>query len=361
MPTRKVMWILWAVLALPFIGSAVQVVTGDDYPRDHDTALVELRTSDVFSDDPPLVGSYERFGGNQPGPWLFYLLAPGQELLGAAGAALTTLVVGWLCAAGTVAVARRLGGTPLMLLAGGFTLVLLAGRGLDQLANPWEPMISLLALWLVSFLLWAYCDGRFEVLPALAALVVVLATIWVFLAPVLLVCSLLAIGATVAHGWWARRDSDPATGRRLGRNVALASIVVVLLALPLLAEQVSGDPGNLTQLMDVADRSAAGRAGFSTGWTVATQQLDPWPVWAGDELALGIDGTADLDFDGLPLLAVIWLAAAAWTAWVLLRGGATESAVDRVGAVRLGWLHAVVGALVLGVVFATGLVSDGVF
>jgi len=47
-----------------------------------DLALVDLRVRDVWSADIPLIGTYNRFGWNHPGPAMFWTLAPLSGLVG---------------------------------------------------------------------------------------------------------------------------------------------------------------------------------------------------------------------------------------------------------------------------------------
>ena len=61
--------VLWAAVAHP--GASVG-----------DVALIELRTRDVFSAQPPLVGDYSRYGWAHPGPLFFYLFSVPYQVLG---------------------------------------------------------------------------------------------------------------------------------------------------------------------------------------------------------------------------------------------------------------------------------------
>ena len=61
--------VLWAVVAHP--GASVG-----------DIALIELRTRDVLSAHPPLVGAYSRYGWAHPGPLFFYLFSVPYRVLG---------------------------------------------------------------------------------------------------------------------------------------------------------------------------------------------------------------------------------------------------------------------------------------
>ena len=371
-PQRRVLLALCVLLALPFLAAAVSLAGSDTFPRDHDTALIELRSTDVLSSHPPLVGSYERLGGNQPAPWLFYVLAPATVVLGGLGMGLTTLLVGWLCVVGTLVVARRLGGVPLMLLSAGLLMVMVLGRDLNQLANPWEPSITLLGFALFAMLLWDYCASNQRALAAVVALGVVLAGTWVILAPVVLVC---AIPAVVAAGlriarWWRTRD-DPASQHdrtELLISFGSALAVAVLLFVPLAIEQISNDPGNVTELAEIAERSTTDRAGAAEGWSALSQQLDARPVWLGADLQVGFDGTADRNSTRVPWLLLIWLGAVAATVIALWRrGGAgrpdglrsTGAEPDRT--VELVWLHSTVASVLVGIVLATALVTGGVF
>ncbi|MGZ4701029.1 MAG: hypothetical protein ACXV98_07445, partial [Ilumatobacteraceae bacterium] len=47
-----------------------------------DIALIELRTRDVLTAHPPLVGAYSRYGWSHPGPAEFYLFAVPYRLFG---------------------------------------------------------------------------------------------------------------------------------------------------------------------------------------------------------------------------------------------------------------------------------------
>ncbi len=104
--SRIVLRVTLVVLALPFLATFVALVAARDAaPLNHDVALIELPTGDVLGGDLPLVGSYERFGGNQPGPWLFWILAV-PSLVGPIGIGVATLTIGYGAIAGMLRGAR---------------------------------------------------------------------------------------------------------------------------------------------------------------------------------------------------------------------------------------------------------------
>ena len=80
LPPRQVRWMVFSLLALPFVIAAVVLSTKHWNPV-LDLAMTELRVRDVFGGDTPLIGLPGRIGrfpdqGSHPGPLSFYLLAP---------------------------------------------------------------------------------------------------------------------------------------------------------------------------------------------------------------------------------------------------------------------------------------------
>ena len=74
---------LWAGLLTATLAAPVLWVTlSRHYTNGSDWASIEMRTRDVFSAHPPVVGAYSRMGWSHPGPLLFYLLAVPYRLFG---------------------------------------------------------------------------------------------------------------------------------------------------------------------------------------------------------------------------------------------------------------------------------------
>ncbi len=128
------------VSLLPLLVLAVRVLAHAWGNPGGDLALIELRVRDVGSHT-PLLGSYGRYGFNQPGPLWFYALALPYRVFGSnyAGLQLGVLIVNAAAVVTVLVIARRRGGTVPVLLAAALLAVLLHGLGGGWLADPWEP------------------------------------------------------------------------------------------------------------------------------------------------------------------------------------------------------------------------------
>lgn len=357
MSAGRVLMLTLVVVAVPFIAAAVALVLSEDAPRDHDVALIEVRTGDVLSSDPPLVGSYERYGGNQPGPWLFAVLALPTALLGPVGMGLATLVVGYGSLAGMLAVARRRGGTPLVLWTALLSMVMVLGRGTESLANPWEPRLTLLVLGLFALLVWELGAGTTAVLPVVVAVGAFLAMTWATLAPIVAVLGAVALVAVALQLRGVIRDGDAAARRRMVVVLGVSCAVAVVMCLPPLLEQMTTDPGNLTELWEFSSSAADRRVGPGAAWAALGLQFDPWPVWVGRDVPVDFSGTVDPSGAArFPLALLVWLASVAGVGWVGVRHRASEP--RSVPAGDTWWLHAVVAGVLVGSVLSMSLVLD---
>ncbi len=207
-----------------------------------DIALIELRTRDVLSAHPPLVGAYSRYGWSHPGPLEFYLFALPYRLFGGDFAALrlTALLFNVSTLAAIAWVARRRGTTALVLITG-IAAVLVWGLNANALTDSWNVTIAILPFLLTIVACWAACCGdRWAWLVAAVAFSFVFQAhigFGVALAPlVLATAALLSVRA--------RRD-DPAFS--LG-DVAVGIGAALGLALPALIDVVTHWPGNLERV-----------------------------------------------------------------------------------------------------------------
>ena len=131
-----------------------------------DLATTEMLTRDVGSHSPSL-GPFSRDGWFHPGPALFYVLAPSYRLFGSDGSALAVgaVVVNALSVAAVGLLARRRGGTGLMLAALLGVAVLMHALGPTFLATPWNVYVTVLPYAALLFTIWAVVAGERWALP----------------------------------------------------------------------------------------------------------------------------------------------------------------------------------------------------
>lgn len=325
--------VVTAVIALPIVVAVIAVRTPRWYPL-VDLAQIEMRVRDVGTADPPLVGPIGRFfgldtQGFHPGPLGFWLLAPVYRLLGASSWALqvsaATLNVAALAA--TVWAGHRRWGLRGALLVGAGLAVLMRAYGTAMLVYPWNPYMCVLFWALFLVCAWGVLCGDLPLLPV--AVVAGTLCTQTHIAYVTLVggVGLLVAGSLVLADRRAR--GDRAARRRLVRWTLAAAALGALLWAPVVAEQISGDPGNISIVVDSFRHPTDEPVGVADAWRLLTQRLDVVTLVAGDRS------------DARPSSAVGVAMLVAWAA-------AAVFAVRR-GDRTLVRLHAVVAAtLVLG-------------
>lgn len=318
-------------------------------PPNDDEALIDLRVFDVGAHS-PLVGSYERFGGNQPGPLLFYLLAAPYRLFGVGPAGLGVGVVAITagCVAGCVLIAIRRGGRVVGIGAGILLSVMLLARGGSLAVSPWEPNVLLPVLALFVFLIWEYCCGADVALPLAAGTAAVLIQAWLAMAIFVAVLGglaiIVAVGRVVRHG----RATSSTPGPSPVRAIVWAMVVLLVLWLPPVVEQFTRDPGNLSELTALRhDRGPS--VGLRNGYrAVAIEfRLDaPWLT--GTVPTPAFTPTVDVDAgSGVPVALLVFAAAA------------TVAARRRARAAN--WLNLIVGMTILAAIASRALVFGSLF
>ena len=153
---------------VPFVVGVLALffAVGNQYHPWSDHALIELQTRSVGHDE-VLVGLYSRGTWNHPGPALFYVLAPFYWLTGGMSVSISigALVINGASVAGMALVARRLGGTPLMLVTLLANALLMRALSGEFLQDPWNCFVTTLPFGLLVFLSWAMWRGEFWALP----------------------------------------------------------------------------------------------------------------------------------------------------------------------------------------------------
>jgi hypothetical protein len=340
-------WLPIAVSLLPFaVGMVVLVaVVGGDYHPAHDIAQIELRARDVGRYEVSL-GPYSRDGWYHPGPAMFYLLAVPYRLLGSSsvGLGVGALAINGAAVAGMAVVARRRGGTPLLLITLVCCGLLVRSLGQGFLRDPWNPSLPVLAFGLVLFLAWSMTCGDVWALPVGAAVAsFVVQTHIGYLA--------LALPLVVWGAVWlvvlAIRRPEVVARRRLARSgLVTVGVLAVLWALPVV-QQVTNEPGNLGEAWEYFRLTDDIAHTLGDGWRVLAGQLTLTPEWISGNRVLTISGepTALYGSAPVPLLLVPLVAAVV----VLWRRGPTDAR-------RLLLTLGVAGVLgVLAVARTTGL------
>ena len=209
---------------LPFLVAVIVLIAvRGSYLPIGDQALTEMHVRDIGHHS-VLTGLYSRDDWSHPGPMLFYVLAPFYWLTGGSsiGLALGALVINGASIVGMGLVARRRGGTVLMLWTLLACSLLMRTLSADFVRDPWNNYVTVLPFGLLIFLVWAMVDGERWALPVGVVVASFLAQTHVGF--VALALPLLAFGAV----WLivsVLRSKDRGTRRSLIRTAAISSAI----------------------------------------------------------------------------------------------------------------------------------------
>lgn len=269
---------VWVVCSVPLVVALVALASPHWYPV-LDMAQTELRIRDVWSLHPPLIGLPGRIGsmaeqGSHPGPISFWLLAPGYRLFGSTGWAMdvSAVLLNSAVIGGLVATVRRRGGTMLLLGFGAVFAWLLAHYGSDVLALAWNPYLPV--LWWLLFVLavWSVLCDDWAFLPVVVLAGTFCVQTHVSYAALVAALGLLALGWSVTIA--VRRWSEPAVRRRAWLWGGVTVGLTVLLWLPPVIQQLTGQPANLSLLFEYFTESHA-TVGIGEGMRLFLLHLDP--------------------------------------------------------------------------------------
>ena len=305
--------LLVLVALLPFVVLAVRLIGRSYVALNGDDALINLRVHDVFTAHTPLLGSYERYGFNQPGPAWFYVLAIPFRVLGSRFSAIQVGVV-LVHMASVLLVARvmyRRFGTIAMAWSLLVFTAVFWGFGPVSITDPWEPHASAVLLITTAVLAFDAISGG---LAAWVWLVVVASLTTEMYATVgVIALALLAWG--IAIGSVRRVRSGEGRGRVLARDLGIVAGVGVLLWLPPIVEQFRDHPGNLTRTWRFVT-TAHVRIGLRH--TFGALRLETWfpAVWLGRSVPL-VPFATTVDVGRAPwfpgsILVLVLVAIIAW-------------------------------------------------
>jgi hypothetical protein len=300
-----------AVVATPVVIATVAVRTPRWYPL-VDLSQIEMRVRDVGFSHPPLIGLGGRiFGldtqGSHPGPISFYLLAPVYRLLGSSSWALqaSAAALDLVLIAAIVWVAHRRAGLRGALVAGAGLALLLRMYGTVPLVYPWNPYMPVLFWALFLVCVWAVLCGDLPLLPVAVVAGTVCAQ--THIPYVGLVGGIaVVVGVALVLAWRAAGDDDDAR-RRLLRWTGGSLALGVLLWMPVFLEQLGGDPGNISVVVDSVRHPSEPEVGLGTAWDVLLRHVDAVQLIQGDR---EVEGSPTIGL--LTLVAWGVSAAAAW-------------------------------------------------
>jgi hypothetical protein len=321
---RRMLWFALGVALLPLLVSAIALIVdvGNSYLPAGDLAMTEMHVRDVGHHE-VLVGLWSRWDWNHPGPALFYLLAPFYWLTGGAsiGMSLGALVINGAAIAGMVLIARRRGGTPLMLCTLLGCLLLMRTVGGEFLHDPWNLYITVFPYALLLFLAWSMACGDLWAVPLAAGVVTFLVQTHVGFLP-LVAPVLLWSGAALL--WRGDRERVA----RLVRPGLITAGVLVLLWLPPLVDVIRHSPSNLTRIFDYFQDPNEPTNPLVEGWQVISGQFAWWPEWLTYKRAANpITGEPQvIDSPRLPWLLLL-VAVAVVALWRRGRGDGRKLAV----------------------------------
>jgi hypothetical protein len=311
---RTVRRIALALTVAPFVVGAVALLAavGGDYHPWSDHALTELQTRSVGRDE-VLLGLYSRDEWNHPGPALFYVLAPFYWLTGgmSVGISIGALAINGAAVAGMGVMARRRGGTPLMLITLLACGLLMRTLSAEFLQDPWNCFVTTLPFGLLILLSWSMWQGDRWALPVAAAVTTFLAQThvgFVVLATPLLAWGAIGLLSGVAVA--GDRSARLAAARRLS-NPALVGVAVLVVGwLPTLADTLGREPSNLGEVIEWFRHPADPTRTVAEGWKVMTGPLGGLPEWMTTKRAFGFAGQSSyVDAPQVPWMLAVLVAA----------------------------------------------------
>jgi len=271
-------------LSLPLVVLCVRAAHGEDHAMSGDVTLIELKTRDVGTGDNPTLGSYGRYGFNHPGPLWFDALAIPYRLTGEL--TIGVLAIGAVSLALALWVASRRGG---LRWTAALLALLVWGAGPAYLGDPWEPHGLLLPCVALLLLTFDVVKGRAWSLPLVAAFACLLGA-----AQATLLVFALAMGAVAVVA--------VAVGRHWKPLLAAAAVALVLWS-PTLHQQLTGDPGNLSQLVEAPGRVDDPTLGVGGSWDLLSINLGHTPPWAGFDTPLTAY-SGEVDLSAAPIIGI---------------------------------------------------------
>ena len=340
-------------LGVPLLVAVIALAQRRWYPV-LDLAMTEFRIRDVGSRQTPLIGLPGRIGefpdqGSHPGPFNFWLLAPGYRLFGSSAWAMeaSTALVQTLWIGLSLWIGHRRAGRSGAIVVALVVALLVRGYGLSVLTQPWNPYLPLIAWVVILLATWSVVAGDHAMLIPLAVAASFAAQTHI---PYLVMAGGLGAGAAVlvAVRWARQQRADVAGDVADGppRALLITAAVFASLSLPPLVDQIRRTPGNITRLLDHFGHPPEEAIGFVHGFDLLLQHLNVFR--AAGTMLTGTGGFVDLG----QLNGATWIPGVlVLSLWVVAVIGARQLAArelaDRTDVRALLQLHLVTGAVLL--------------
>lgn len=274
------------IAVVPLIVSAVALLVGqrDRYQPAGDFATIELQIRDVFR-HPVLIGLFSREEWHHPGPALYYVLVGPYRWFGSSGAAVDVgaLLVNGAAVVAMAWLARRHGGTALMLCTLVGTSAVIHALGADFLRSPWNPSITVLPFGVMLLLCWCACCGDTWALPAAAGVASFLVQTHVGYVPLTLPFLVVSAATMVWSAWL-----DDGEQRAVVRSFSVTAAVVFVLWLPPIIDQIANSPGNLRRVIEYFTNPENKPHPLAQGWRIVTGEFALRPEWLYGQASVGI-------------------------------------------------------------------------
>jgi hypothetical protein len=278
---QRLVLALGLLASIPILTSTVRALAGGWTPV-NDSAVVALRSFDVFTTHTPLLGQYSNVSQiangtiYSPGPLLFWLLAVPARVLGDRALPLTIALVNTASVVGVVALARRRGGDVFMLATAGAIPLMCLSVPQETLHAIVNLSSALLPFTLFLFLAWSVGCGDYRLVPLTVLVMSFVVQSHLTLAGPTLMTTLVALGGL---SWRLRRGRATPAIRTASAPWLFAGFAVAIVCwlLPLL-DQALHQPGNLARLVQTAT-SAQRTLTLSEGWHALVGAIGIWPWW----------------------------------------------------------------------------------
>jgi hypothetical protein len=269
-----------ALVASCILWNSLQAVR-QGWVAEGDAAIIAVRTHDVFTAHPPLLGNPSTASdaanadAYHPGPLEFALLAIPLRVFGSSTDGLV-----WGSAAIAVATvgalawfAHRRGGPAFVLWTMLVTAVLVWGLGNEIPHDPYNPHVVLLPMFLLLVLVWSLALGDAAALVGAVAVGSFVTQSHVYDG---LFVAGVAVAALVAVTLYIRRTAREER-RRFARFAFASAIVGVVLWSPPIVYELTHHPGNLRALWDAARSSGTRGEGPVFAWhRLVDTMAPPW-------------------------------------------------------------------------------------